>query len=130
MKRCQNQKKETTMKTTKILLLGAIATAFTYTSFAGDVFLSPRAKDNQIKVVTSSISTQGGTVTYITPAAPALLSPRAKDNQIKVVKGVDNDFNPYLACQKMMTGSPKAVQACADNPAMPACKPATVAPLK
>ena len=116
---------------TKILFLGAMVTAFTYTSFAGDVFLSPRAKDNQIKVVTSSISTQGGAVTYITPASPAVLSPRAKDNQFKVVKGVDNDFNPYLACQKMMTGSPKAVQACANNPAMPICtgKPVTVAPL-
>jgi hypothetical protein len=39
-------------------------------------------------------------------------------------------MNPALACRKMMTGSPKAVAACADNPNMPACNPVTVAPLK
>lgn len=106
---------------TKVLLLGAVVTAFAYSSFASDAFLSPRAKDSQIKVVTSSANTQGGTITYVTSTTQ--LSPRAADNQIKRVNGTNNDVNPYLACQKMMTGSPKAVQVCADNPAMPLCKP-------
>jgi hypothetical protein len=115
---------------TKILLLGAIMTAFTYSTFAGDLFLSPRAKDNQIKITSDTTPGQVTTVAYQSPAAPALLSPRALGNQTKVVSGVNNDVNPALACRKMMTGSPKAVAACADNPNMPACNPVTVAPLK
>ena len=112
------------MKTSKVLLLGAVVTAFAFTAFAGDVQLSPRAKDNQIKVapgITAAQPAQAGTVA---------ISPRAQASQIKTVSGTNSEVNPSLACQKMMTGSPKAVQACADNPNMPACKPVTVAPLK
>lgn len=39
------------MKTTKVLLLGAVVTAFAFTSFAAEPLLSPRAAGNQIKVV-------------------------------------------------------------------------------
>ncbi len=113
---------------TKVLLLGAVVTAFALTSFAAEPLLSPRAKDNQIKIVTSSIDTQGGTVTYVTSVSPALLSPRAQANQIKVVKGTNNDINPAAVCQKTMTGSPKAVAECASHTTMPGC--VTVAPLK
>ena len=113
---------------TKVLLLGAVVTAFALTSFAAEPLLSPRAKDNQIKIVTSSIDTQGGTVTYVTPASPALLSPRAQASQVKVVKGVSNDSNPAMVCRKNMTGSPKAVGECSSHTTMPGCM--TVAPLK
>jgi hypothetical protein len=129
MKRCLNQKKETTMKT-KVLLLGAIVTAFTYSTFAGDLFLSPRAKENQIKIASDTTPGQVTTIVYQSPSTPVLLSPRAQGNQIQVVKGTNNDVNPALVCRKMMSGSPKAVAACADNPNMPACNPVTVAPLK
>jgi hypothetical protein len=129
MKRCRNQKKETNMKT-KVLLLGAIVTAFTYSTFAGDLFLSPRAKDNQIKPVDSSTAAPTIAANYVTPQSTGLLSPRATGNQIQVVKGTNNDFNPALACRRMMSGSPKDVAACADNPNMPGCKTVTVAPLK
>ena len=116
---------------TKILLLGtAVLTAGILNSVAGDAFLSPRAKENQVKVVSSSSQVQSSTATYVTATAPALSSPRAAANQLKQVSGIVNEVNPYLACQKMMTGSPKEVQKCADNPAMPACKPVTVAPIK
>ncbi len=113
---------------TKVLLLGAVVTAFALTSFAAEPLLSPRAKDNQIKIVTSSIDTQGGTVTYVTSVSPALLSPRAQANQIKVVKGTNNDINPATVCQKIMSGSPKAVAECSSHTTMPGC--VTVAPLK
>lgn len=116
---------------TKVLVLSAVVTAFAFTSFAAEPLLSPRAKDNQIKVVTSSISTQGGTVEYVTSTSPALLSPRAKANQTKVVKGVSNNVNPAFACQKNMTASPKAIQACIESGTMSGCAPAIkVAPLK
>ena len=107
---------------TKVLLLGAVCAAFTFSSLAGEVFLSPRAQDNQTKIVrnqTGTPATAGGAVTVVT--APGLLSPRAADNQLKTVSGTANEKNPYLECRKTMTGSPKAVQACADNPAMTAC---------
>jgi hypothetical protein len=120
------QRKKLNMKT-KVLLLGAVVTAFAFTSFAAEPLLSPRAKDNQIKIVKSSVETPTITIAYV-DSTPALLSPRAQANQIKVVKGLDNDFNPYLACRNTMTGSPKAVAACSENPAMPGC--VTVAPLK
>ncbi|MDD5140602.1 MAG: hypothetical protein PHY43_10130 [Verrucomicrobiales bacterium] len=113
---------------TKILVLGAVVTAFAFTSFAAEPLLTPRQKDNQPKIVTSSVSTQGGTVTYITSDSTALLSPRAKDNQIKVVAGVANDSNPAQDCAKNMNGTPKAISECASHTTMPGCT--TVAPLK
>jgi hypothetical protein len=128
MKRCLTNKK---MKT-KVLFLGAVCAGFTFSSFAGDVFLSPRAQDNQIKIVRYQTGTPAPAVAAIVVTAPGLLSPRAADNQLKTVSGTANETNPYLQCQKMMTGSPKAVQACADNPAMPVCnkKLAMTAPQK
>ncbi|HEX5399906.1 MAG TPA: hypothetical protein VFY06_12755 [Verrucomicrobiae bacterium] len=113
---------------TKILVLGAVVTAFALTSFATEPLLAPRAKGNQIKVVTSSVDTQGGTVTYVTPVASAPIPPRAQENQIKMVKGTNNDSNAALACQKNMVASPKVVQNCIENGNMRGC--VTVAPLK
>lgn len=110
---------------TKILVLGAVVTAFAFTSFAAEPLLSPRAKDNQIKIVTSSIDTQGGTVTYVTSATPVLLSPRAKDNQIKVVRSSINTQGgtvTYLTPVSSALLSPRAK----DNQT----KAVTVAPLK
>lgn len=115
---------------TKVLLVGAVVTAFALASFAAEPLLSPRAKDNQIKVVPSTIDTQSGTVSYVAPASAVLQSPRAQANQIKVVKGMNNDINPALVCQKNMTGSPKAVSECSSHTTMPGCQTMSVAPLK
>ena len=112
----------------KVILLGAVVAAFAITSFAAEPLLAPRAKGNQIKVVTSSIDTQGGTVTYVTSVSSAPLSPRVQGNQIKVVKGMNNDSNAAQACQKNMVGSPKIVQNCIESGNMRGCM--TVAPLK
>jgi hypothetical protein len=106
----------------KILLLGAVVTAFTYTSFAAEPLLSPRAKDNQIKVVASSINTQASTASYVASASPALLSPRATGNQIAKIAGTDSDFNPALACRNGMAGSPKVVAECSIHTTMPGCQ--------
>lgn len=110
------------------ILLGAAIMAFTFSTFATDALLSPRQKDNQAKVVTSSISTQGGTVTYVTSDSRARLSPRAKDNQSKVVAGIVNNSNRALACRNNMNGTPKAVSECVSHTTMPGCM--TVAELK
>ena len=108
------------MKATKILLLGAVVAAFSFTSLAAEPVLSPRGQDNQSKVVKSSDATPAITIAYV-EAAPAWLSPRAQDNQIKIVKGVDNDVNPALTCVKTMVGSPKAVAECSSHTTMPGC---------
>ena len=72
---------------TKVLLLGAVVTAFTFTSFAADSLLTPRAKEARINSVMSSVATPNSTVTYVKSTA-AVLSPRAQENQIKSVQGV------------------------------------------
>ena len=115
------------MKTRNILLSIGVATltAITINAGAYDIALSPRAAANQIQTVPGTAVAQAAPVTTIA------LSPRATANQSTTVTGVANDVNPALACRNAMSGSPKAVQVCSDNPAMPGCKTAVaVAPLK
>jgi len=115
------------MKTRNILLSIGVATltAITINAGAYDIALSPRAAASQIKTVPATTVAQAAPVTAIA------LSPRAAANQNTTVTGVANDVNPALACRNTMTGSPKLVEACASNPAMPGCNAiATVAPLK
>jgi hypothetical protein len=116
------------MKTRNLLLsIGAATlTAITINAGAYDLALSPRAAANQIKTAPAAT-----TVAQAAPATGIALSPRAAANQSATITGVVKDVNPALACRNAMTGSPKAVQACSDNPAMPGCKAAVaVAPLK
>ena len=110
------------MKTTKLLLLSAIATALTYTSFAGDLLLSPRAKENQLKIITTDESGSATAISDKTPAEPVLLSPRAQSNLTKIVRGTKHDMNPALVCLSTMTGSPKAKQACVESGTMTGCR--------
>jgi len=91
------------------------------------VNLSPRAKDNQIKLVKNTTEKAVTTIASTATASPKVLSPRAVGNQIAKASGVANERNPYLECQKTMTGSPKAVQAYIESGAMHGV---TVAPLK
>jgi hypothetical protein len=92
------------MKTTKVLLLGAFVTAFTFSSFAVEPLLSPRAAGNQIKHVTSAVDAPTVTITYV-DTTPALLSPRAQDNQIRHVAGTNHDIDLANAPRPSM--SPK-----------------------
>jgi len=112
---------------TKVLLLGAVITAFAVTTFAAEPLLTPRATGNQIKTVSSPAETPSATITYV-DSNSALLTPRAAGNQIQVAKGGNNDVNPALACQKTMGGSPKLVAECTSHTTMPGC--VTIAPLK
>jgi hypothetical protein len=107
------QKKKLNMKTK--ILLGAAIAAFTFTSFAADALLSPRAAGNQNKIVSGLIAAQ------LAPASASLLTPRAGDNQIKTVTGVVNDSNPALACRNNMNGTPKIVAECTSHTTMPGC---------
>ena len=114
------------MKTRNLILIvgAAVLTAITFNANAYDPALSPRAAANQIKHISG---TNNGVNLAKTTTAVAL-SPRATDNQIKTVGGTNNDPNVATACRNMMTGSsPKAIQACEANPAMPGCKAAATA---
>jgi len=96
---------------TRILLATIAATlvSITFNVNAGTTVLSPRATGNQITAASG-----------ITAAAPASAaqpaSPRALGNQTLTVAGVAGDVNPVMECHKMIA-SPKAIQACAANPA-------------
>lgn len=105
----------------KVLLLGAVVTAFAITSFAAEPLLSPRAAGNQIKIVKSSVDTPTVAAAYVAPGN-ALFSPRAQGNQIKVASGLANGSNPSLACRSGMAGSPKAVAECSQHTTMPGCQ--------
>ena len=109
---------------TKVLLLGAVVTAFAFTSFAAEPLLTPRAASNQIKHVSNAVETPAATIVYVDSNA-ALLTPRAAGNQAKVVKGTNNEANVALDCAKNMAGSPKTVAECGSHTTMPGC--ATVA---
>ena len=108
------------MKTTTVLLLGAVVTTITLTSLAAEPLLSPRAAGNQIKRITNSAAAQFATVSKFDPGSP-LLSPRADGNQIKALKGTNAGDNPVLACRSNMVGSPKAVTECSSHTTMPGC---------
>jgi hypothetical protein len=105
---------------TKVLLLGAVVTAFAFTSLATEPLLSPRAAGNQIKHASSLVATPTVAAAYVY-SNTALLSPRAAGNQIKVVQGVDNDINPALACRNSMNGTPRTVAECSSHTTMPGC---------
>jgi hypothetical protein len=121
MKRRPNKKK-VNMKTRILLTTIGVAAlaAITINVSAGDTLLSPRATGNQIKVV------PGVTAAQPAPATQSV-SPRALGNQTTTVASVANDVNPVMECHKMIA-SPKAIQACAANPAgMSGCCKANVA---
>jgi len=109
---------------TKILLLGAAITAFTFSSFGADALLTPRQQDNQPKIAASTANDPD----LLAASRTTSLSPRAFANQSKTVTGVANDSNPALACAKNMTSSPKVISECASHTTMPGC--VTVAALR
>jgi hypothetical protein len=105
---------------TKVLLLGAVVTAFSFTTFATDALLSPQAQGNQTTVAASAAPAPAITVAYVTPSS-AQFSPRAQANQIKIVQGVASQPDSTLECRKNMVTSPKAVTECASHATMPGC---------
>ena len=109
---------------TRILLLGATITAFTFSTFAADALLTPRQRDNQPLVAASSANDPD----LLAASRSTLLTPRAFGSQSKVVKGVANDSNPALVCAKNMNGTPKMISECTSHTTMPGC--VTVASLK
>jgi hypothetical protein len=114
------------MKTSKILITFGVAAvaAIALNVNASDTMLSPRAAGNQI-IHTSGTANDPNFVAGNVYAATAL-SPRAADAQSTKATDASSGASMVLACSKNMTASPKAVQACAMNPAdMTCCKAGT-----
>ena len=97
------------IRTLLTTISAAALAAITINVSAGEALLTPREAGNQIKVIPG-----------VTAAQPAFttqaVSPRALGNQTITVASVANDVNPVMECHKMIA-SPKAIQACAANPA-------------
>jgi len=108
------------MKIRILLATLGVATlaAFALNANAGTTLLSPRDTGNQIKTVPGVTATQ-------TAQTVQSVSPRTFGNRLTSAATVANDVNPVMECRKMIA-SPKAIQACAANPAgmSGCCKPA------
>lgn len=115
---------------TRILLsiIGAAAlAAITLNANASDTRLTPRATGNQSKHV-SAVSNNPNPVN---PTGLVIVAPRAAGNQAVTVTGISTEVTPAMACARIMTGSPKTIQACVEHPAtMPGCNSTAVASLK
>lgn len=118
--------KNTAMKT-KVLLLGAAITAFSFSTFAqsGAAALLT-AKPSSVPAVAVGTAS---TIAYVNPAIVSS-SPRAMAAQARTVTGAVIDRNSAAECAKTMGGTPKNVAACTEHANMPACRPAALASLK
>ncbi|MEJ0090521.1 MAG: hypothetical protein WDM80_12375 [Limisphaerales bacterium] len=96
----------------KILLLGAVITAFTFTTFAATSLLSPRALGNAPKVAATSDAS------VVSVNAPVTGSPRVIGNAIKTSAGTNVSGSSAKTCSKM-PGSPKMVAEYASHPGVP-----------
>lgn len=105
------------MKTRNLLITLGVATIAAITFNTNGALLSPRAAGNQIKVV-SGVANDPDLVAVDQGLA---LPPRAAGNQTTITAGTNGDVNPVTLCSRNMTSSPKAIQACAANPANMSC---------
>jgi hypothetical protein len=106
MKRCLNYERKN--MNTKMVLFGAVVTAFTFSSFATEPLLSPRAAGNQINRVASPVDSSATTDTYVDANTP-LFSPRAAGNQIRILQDTSTDVNPVQDYERSITASPRAI---------------------
>lgn len=102
------------MKTRNLIITLTVAAMATANIMASEALLSPRASEQQSKIV-SGVNTDPNL------AAPGLVStsPRLVDNQSKTVAGKSTGESPSAVCVRRMAGSPKMISACADHPGAP-----------
>jgi len=103
-----------------LITFGAVAVAaITLNLNASAASLAPRAAGNQIIHTAGA----GNDVNLGVPASAStdFAAPRPAGNKIVTTAVVNTAVNPATRCSASMTASPRAVQACASNPAMPCC---------
>lgn len=109
------------MKTLIPLTFASLVLAFATLNVSGEALLSPRAKDNQIKIV-SGMDKSPNTVTQ---NQNVIASPRSLDNQTKVVKGTVN--SPNTIAGNCATGSPKQLEQAGKFTSGDCCKVTSIA---
>lgn len=102
------------MKTRNLLITLSVAALATINVMASDAFLSPRAAESQIKILSTANTDPNLTATGVTSVSPRLL-----ENQTKTVAGKSDAMTPSLMCARQMGGTPKMIGACADHPGAP-----------
>lgn len=101
------------MKTKILLTIGAVLLASVTSHLnAGNTLLSPRAADNQIKVVSSTPND----VNLVSANNRVLLSPRAASNRIITIAGVET-----VAAKCRVIGSPKYLATAGSAARMSCC---------
>jgi len=100
------------MKTQHLLQIVSVSALFamTISLSASEPLLSPRVKDNQIKIA-ASVDNSPNTVTQ---NKNTIAAPRVADNQIKTV-AVTSSGTDTLVCSRRMMASPKAIGECASH---------------
>jgi hypothetical protein len=106
------------MKTYNLLFTLGVAALATVNVMAADALLSPRAAEQQIRIVPGTSQDPN-----LAAARPTAVSPRVLDNQTRTASGKNDPVTPGLVCTRNMTGTPKEISACADHPGapMPCC---------
>jgi hypothetical protein len=102
------------MKTPHLLITLGVAAFATLNVMAADALLSPRAADNQIKIVAGVNNDPNLTATGLASASPRLI-----DNRVTTVAGASTAVSPSLTCTRKMAGTPKMIGACAEHPGAP-----------
>ena len=124
MKLRHNRKKNMKTHTLVTALGAAVITAIAINVTARDVYFSPRAAGNQIRLYSGinneALPAKANGITY---------SPRAAGSLIQRTPGTNSGTNPALACVKTMKSSPRAVAECISHATMPGCHPANLATL-
>lgn len=106
------------MNTRNLLITLTVAALATANVMAVEPLLSPRASNQQSKIV-SGVNEDPNL------AAPGLASasPHLVDSQTKTVAGKNTGESPSVKCVRHMSGTPKMIGACAEHPCaqMPCC---------
>ena len=107
------------MKTNKILLAAAVIGSLSLANRvnAGEVFRSPHAKEQQVKIVAAS-----NTDPNLAADRNFAVSPRALELQPRIAKGANNDRN-LVAESRNFAGTPRSHD-------FPAAESIQVAPVK
>jgi hypothetical protein len=102
------------MKTRNLLITLIVTALASINVMATGALLSPRASEQQSKIV-AAVNADPNL------AAPGLASasPRLLDNQPKTAAGKSTGESPSAVCVRRMGGTPKMIGACADHPGAP-----------
>jgi len=113
-------KKKSTMKTRNLLIALSVAAMATVNVLAANTLPSPKAL-GQSKTVSGYNTDPDLTATGLQSAPPRIV-----ESKTKTVPGKSAEVTSSMVCSRRMSGSPKMIAVCAQQPCstMPCCAPA------